>query len=75
MEFRYVCQTGFTQTSADKACKILKNDNTQTATSYGSYTCPTNGPTFWMMNVNCAGSEADLGSCTNAGWGQTTDCG
>ena len=67
---------GFTEESANIACKILKYDNSQTYTSFREAECDSEISDFWLKNVKCVNGNKDskLSACTNDGFGNVDSC-
>ncbi|KAJ1468072.1 SRCR-like domain-containing protein, partial [Baffinella frigidus] len=40
----------------------------------GGYTSPAGHMLVWLSQVQCAGTEGDVGDCAHAPWGETVGC-
>ncbi|XP_023930635.1 deleted in malignant brain tumors 1 protein-like [Lingula anatina] len=65
-EWRRVCDEGWGINDAKVACRQLGFEGAHTA--YINYN-PRGPGSFWLSNLNCAGTEGRLSSCTSRGWG------
>ena len=70
-QWRSVCDDDWNHNSAGVVCRQLGHaTGTPTTGSHFGQIFPV---TFWLDDVMCDGTEANLGACTHAGWG-TDNC-
>ena len=68
-EFRSVCDDFFTNRGAGVACRQLGYPTG--VPTYRSHFVGDAGPvSYWLDDVNCSGTEANLGDCPHPGWGR-----
>ena len=68
-EFRSVCDDFFTHRGAGVACRQL--GYATGVPTYRSHFVGNAGPvSYWLDDVNCSGTEANLGDCPHPGWGR-----
>ena len=75
-EWRDVCDDSWNDNSAGVVCRQLGHaTGTPTDESHFGQLIGIGGTggNFWLDEVMCTGTEANLGACTHAGWG-TEDC-
>ncbi|XP_013413091.1 deleted in malignant brain tumors 1 protein-like [Lingula anatina] len=65
-EWRRVCEEGWGLNDAKVACRQLGYEGTHTA--YNNHN-PRGTGSFWVSNLNCAGTEDRLAQCSSLGWG------
>ena len=65
-----VCFPSFNQSLADQIC-VAKGDNFGVFFTRASASLQ--GP-LWLGNLQCTGSETNLGECPHSTWGAPTDC-
>ena len=70
-QWRSVCDDDWNDNCAGVVCRQIGHA-TGTATT-GSHFGAIHPVTFWLDDVVCDGTEANLGACTHAGWG-TDNC-
>ena len=68
-EYRSVCDDFFTHRGAGVACRQLGYPTG--VPTYRSHFVGDAGPvSYWLDDVNCSGTEANLGDCPHPGWGR-----
>ncbi|XP_023933538.1 scavenger receptor cysteine-rich type 1 protein M130-like [Lingula anatina] len=65
-EWRRVCEEGWGLNDAKVACKQLGYEDVHTA--YINYN-PRGTGSYWLSDINCAGTEEGLYNCSSRGWG------
>ena len=68
-EFRSVCDDFFTHRGAGVVCRQL-GYATGVPTYRSRFVGDTGAVSYWLDDVNCSGTEANLGDCPHPGWGR-----
>ena len=68
-EFRSVCDDFFTHRSSGVVCRQL-GYATGVPTRGSHFVGDTGAVSYWLDDVNCSGTEANLGDCPHPGWGR-----
>ena len=64
-----VCDDFWTVEDAQVICHQLGFSGTSVAFSYAYFGADSSNQPIWLDNVNCLGTETNVGQCLSGGWG------